>query len=55
MACWSEEEDRLREVVTCFANRLREAGLTMNTEKTEIMVVSRGEGKGRTDSRCGRD
>src|SRR5678815_4312039 len=44
LACWSEEGDRLREVVICFANRLREAGLTINEEKTEIMVVSREEG-----------
>src|SRR5678816_137616 len=44
LACWSEEGDKLREVVICFANRLREAGLTINAEKTEIMVVSREEG-----------
>src|SRR5215469_16478052 len=43
LACWSENEERLRRVVTCFGDKLVEFGMEMNVEKTEIMVVSREE------------
>ena len=38
LACWYEDGKKLREVVMCFVNKLNEAGLSMNTEKTEIMI-----------------
>ena len=44
IACWSEDGNKLRDVMISFANRLREAGLRMNTEKTEIMEVGREVG-----------
>src|SRR5678815_5721917 len=43
LACWSGDGERLRQMVLCFAEKLREAGLNMNVEKTEIMIVSREE------------
>src|ERR1700755_1820168 len=44
LACWSEDGDKLRDVMMSFANRLKEAGLSMNTEKTENMEVGREVG-----------
>ncbi len=41
LACWSEEKNKLTEILHCFYQCLREMGLSMNTEKTETVVVSR--------------
>src|SRR6201990_1570562 len=43
LACWSEDGETLRRVVMSFKNKLEEAGMGMNVDKTEIMVVKRGE------------
>ena len=43
LECWSGDGERLKQMVLCFAEKLRETGLNMNVEKTEIMVVSREE------------
>ena len=41
LACWSGDGERLKQMVLCFAEKLRETGLNMNVEKTETMVVSK--------------
>lgn len=43
LACWSEEKETLRGLMESFERNLREVGLKMNTEKTVIMRVGRGE------------
>src|SRR5678815_944479 len=40
LACWSEREEAIREVVELFAEELEEAGMKMNIQKTEILTVT---------------
>lgn len=40
LPCWSKDENRLREVIIFFPNKLRETGLTMNVDKTKVMIVN---------------
>src|SRR5678816_4794673 len=46
LACWSEREEAIREVVELFAEELEEAGMKMNIQKTEILTVTEGNKEG---------
>lgn len=43
LVCWSGEVVVSRRLMERFARHLRQVGLSMNTEKTVIMRVGRGE------------
>lgn len=43
LVCWSGEVVVSRRLMESFARHLRQVGLSMNTEKTVIMRVGRGE------------
>lgn len=46
LACWSENEEKIREVVELFAEELEDAGMKMNVQKTEILTVTGGNEEG---------
>ena len=43
LACWSQDREKLGEVIRGFAEKLKEAGLSINVEKTEVLIVGRGK------------
>lgn len=45
LSCWKEDGHRLRDMLICFSNKLREVGLEIKIDKTEIMKVRRVEGE----------
>src|SRR5678815_1800232 len=46
LACWSEREEVIREVVELFAEEFEEAGMRMNIQKTEILPATGGNEEG---------
>lgn len=40
LASWNEDGNKLREVITCFLGKLKEADLCVNVDKTKIMIMS---------------